>query len=146
MTETVTIDIPLRTHSAKSIEELRAKARAKSLPNDGQIIGWYVDLVKKFNAGCDIFEINRTETEHNLIDLFDEAAKARTVDRISIDLDPATVQFLKAELQTNDLAINLMNAFYAFDRAVDTEARDFFLAGVTEDGHSRQCSIYSFKI
>lgn len=145
MTDSVRISFPLRTSSAESFDQLIAKGKRHPQTFIRDVLNWYANLVTKFNAGCDTLEMKQNETGCYHVDLFDEAARAQTVDILHPEFDPENAEFLKAKFNTTNLSNILMNAFYSFDRALDAEARDSVLVAVNPAEVSPVPVIYSLQ-
>lgn len=124
MTATVPVHFKFKTSSAQSLDEMVEKDGVASLQEmTKHAIYAYIEIVKDFNSGCNIIEIDKVTGAEKCIDLFDESARATLVCNSHVKISENLAKNITRLVGNQNLSLIFSDAYYFYDRALDTHAR-----------------------
>lgn len=124
MTVNIPVHFKFKTSSAKSLEEMVKKDGAASLQEmTKHAIYAYIEIARDFNSGCNIVEIDTVTGAERCIDLFTESASAALVNNTRMMISENLAKNITRLVGNPHLSVIFSDAYYFYDRALDTHAR-----------------------
>ena len=124
MTENIPVYFKFKTSSAKSIDEIIKKDGSANLQEmTRNAIYAYIEMVKDFNNGCNIIEIDGVTGSEKCIDIFSESAAAPLVNNMQVTISEKLAKNITRVVGIPHLSLIFSDAYFFYDRALDTQAR-----------------------